>query len=182
MQELVDDENSLATRCQQLERELAAARCVPSSTVVVSSSEELEKWMARCHACERELRESAEALELLLAEKARRLEDQEQLVDKRLVTHTLALYHDHVSSGQHALAEQVLTKALHVLAVPEETQRSQVKKALAKAEARMQRVGSEPLGNAFVDFLEKEAQLEARGLCGRLIECVEEGEPPSSGL
>lgn len=159
VEDLVDDQNSLATRCQRLERELAAAKSAePSGQVVVSGSEELEKWMARCREAEKELRESNSALEILLDEKARRLDDQDHLVDRRLVTSTLALYHDHVSSGQHALAEQVLNTALHVLAVPEDTQRSQVKKALAAAEARMQRVGSEPLGNAFLDFLEKEAQ------------------------
>ena len=40
---------------------------------------------------------------------------QEHLVDRRLVTSMLALYHDHVSSGQRALAEQVLNQTLQIL-------------------------------------------------------------------
>ncbi|CAE7805774.1 unnamed protein product [Symbiodinium microadriaticum] len=111
---------------------------------------------SRCRAVEAELKETSAALEVLLEEKGRRLEDQEFLVDRRLVASMLALYHEHLASGQRALAEQVLAQALHVLGgVPEEAQKSraQVKAAAAAAEARL----AEPLGNAFLDFLEKEA-------------------------
>ena len=173
LQEVVDDQSSLATKCWNLERELREleelkAQQLQATTRQEASevqktraqntsqiSQESHGLLARCQHAEKELSETSAALELLLEEKSKRLEDQEHLVDRRLVTSMLALYHDHVSSGQRALADQVLTQALHILGgVPEETQRSrrQVKEAAAAAEARL----AEPLGNAFLDFLEKE--------------------------
>lgn len=180
LQEVVDDQSSLATKCWNLERELREAKDAKEAEKTVDpmsmavrpdeawrreiqtrqgSQESHEHLLARCQHAEKELSETSAALEVLLEEKSKRIEDQEHLVDRRLVTSMLALYHDHVSSGQRALADQVLTQALHILGgVPEETQRSrqQVKEAAAAAEARL----AEPLGNAFLDFLEKETELE----------------------
>lgn len=178
LQEVVDDQSSLATKCWNLERELREAKeareTVDPMSVAIKpddeawrretqtrqgSQESHEHLLARCQHAEKELSDTSAALEVLLEEKSKRIEDQEHLVDRRLVTSMLALYHDHVSSGQRALADQVLTQALHILGgVPEETQRSrqQLKEAAAAAEARL----AEPLGNAFLDFLEKETELE----------------------
>ncbi|CAE7704333.1 unnamed protein product [Symbiodinium sp. CCMP2592] len=144
-----------------------------------SLSVDLSVLSSRCNAAEAELKETSAALEVLLEEKGRRLEDQEFLVDRRLVASMLALYHEHLASGQRALAEQVLAQALHVLGgVPEEAQKSraQVKAAAAAAEARL----AEPLGNAFLDFLEKEARNSVQADSDDLIQEKRVAEAPES--
>ena len=143
LQEVVDDQSSLAIKCWNLERELREAKEARETVDPMSmaikpddeawrrgtqtrqgSQESHEHLLARCQHAEKELSDTSAALEVLLEEKSKRIEDQEHLVDRRLVTSMLALYHDHVSSGQRALADQVLTQALHILGgVPEETQR-----------------------------------------------------------
>ena len=166
LEEIMEEQNLLSDRNASLERQIRALRqaqesqeprepAKPSPVSHVTSSEHLD-LSARCRAAEAELKETSAALEILLEEKSRRLEDQEFLVDRRLVASMLALYHEHKASGQQALAGQVLTTALSILGgVPQEAQtsRASVKAAAAAAEARL----AEPLGNAFVDFLEKEA-------------------------
>lgn len=169
LQEVVDDQSTLMTKCVQLEHDLEAAKAAKVQAVSLEGAspaqapgdrekEETQRYehlLVRCQNAERELSETNAALEILLEEKSKRLEDQEHLVDRRLVTSMLALYHDHVSSGQRGLADLVLTQVLHILGgAPEETQRSQVKAAAAAAEARL----AEPLSNAFLDFLEKETK------------------------
>eukprot|EP00438_Fugacium_kawagutii_P035680 Skav210696 [mRNA] locus=scaffold1240:44844:46619:+ [translate_table: standard] len=187
LQEVVDDQNSLVTKCWNLERKLEAKEAkqlVTGKGEAEASREdratrESDQLRERCRHAEKELTETSAALEALLEEKSRRLEDQEHLVDRRLVTSMLALYHDHVSSGQRALADQVLTQALHVLGgVPEETQRSrqQVKAAAAAAEARL----AEPLGNAFLDFLEKEAEVEKAHATGTVQNTLQASRIASS--
>ncbi|CAE7389239.1 unnamed protein product [Symbiodinium sp. CCMP2456] len=171
LEEIMEEQGALHEQNASLKRELrelqaAGARAsggasaiavgVPAPEEPESLSVDMSVLSSRCRAVEAELKETSAALEALLEEKGRRLEDQEFLVDRRLVASMLALYHEHLASGQRALAEQVLAQALHVLGgVPEEAQKSraQVKAAAAAAEARL----AEPLGNAFLDFLEKEA-------------------------
>ena len=190
LQEVVDDQSSLMIKCSNLERKLEEAKQAkelekPTSDELLHTqtgsvrketheTAEGRQLLARCLHAEKELSETSAALEVLLEEKSRRLEDQEHLVDRRLVTSMLALYHDHVASGQRTLADQVLTQALHILGgVPEETQKSrqQVKAAAAAAEARL----AEPLGNAFLDFLEKEAETEMEMARGRRSAATAEG-------
>ena len=190
LQEVVDDQSSLMIKCSNLERKLEEAKQAkelekPTSDELLHTqtgnvrketheTAEGRQLLARCLHAEKELSETSAALEVLLEEKSRRLEDQEHLVDRRLVTSMLALYHDHVASGQRTLADQVLTQALHILGgVPEETQKSrqQVRAAAAAAEARL----AEPLGNAFLDFLEKEAETEMEMARGRRGAATAEG-------
>ncbi|CAJ1443956.1 unnamed protein product [Effrenium voratum] len=160
LQEVVEDQSAMSSRCWALERELAAAKAAaaaeranapPPPPPPTEAAQGQDSLMGRCLTVEKELKETSAALEVLLEEKAQRLADQEHLVDRRLVTSMLALYHDHVSSGQRALAEQVLNQTLQILGgVPEEANlRQRVKVAEEAAKKRLAR----PLGNAFVDFL-----------------------------
>lgn len=172
LQEVIEEgDGASARRCAQLERELEQVRAAASSckedlearlraameatatSTAAASSEEV--WKQRLAATEKELRETNLAIEQLLEEKGRRMEEREFLVDRRLVTSMLALHLDHLASGQRALAEQVLRQILNVLGGPPEEavrSRQQVKAAAAAAEARL----AEPLGPAFVDFLTRE--------------------------
>mmetsp|Transcript_61564 Transcript_61564/g.144269 ORF Transcript_61564/g.144269 Transcript_61564/m.144269 type:complete len:442 (+) Transcript_61564:58-1383(+) len=172
LEEIVEDQHHLSEENLKLKQELkllevaevhespeSSWRC-PTPLVLAETND--EQLAARCRLLDQELKETSAALEILLEEKGRRLEDQEFLVDRRLVASMLALYHEHLASGQRALAEQVLSQALQVLGgVPEDAQasRARVKAAAAAAEARL----AEPLGHAFVDFLEKEATDPAHG-------------------
>ncbi|CAE6971021.1 unnamed protein product [Symbiodinium natans] len=186
LEEIMEEQNTLSEQNASLKRELRELRELhvreaqeaqelqaPSgsgtsgrpdsenSQTELVTLQEYQQLSARCMAAEAELKDTSAALEVLLQEKGRRLEDQDFLVDRRLVASMLALYHEHLASGQRALAEQVLAQAIHVLGgVPEEAQknRARVKAAAAAAEARL----AEPLGNAFLDFLEKEATADSK--------------------
>ena len=160
LEEVMEEQNALVEQNASLKRELRElltraeeARESPKVTSVAPETNnnfnQLSDLSARCHAAETELKETSAALEFLLREKGRRLEDEEFLVDRRLVASMLSLYHEHLASGQRALAEQILAQALSILGVPKEAQRSQ----RSAAQARL----AEPLGDAFLDFLEKEA-------------------------
>mmetsp|Transcript_41174 Transcript_41174/g.84654 ORF Transcript_41174/g.84654 Transcript_41174/m.84654 type:complete len:465 (+) Transcript_41174:61-1455(+) len=201
LEEIMEEQSALHEQNASLKRELrelqapraiaspGGASAVAAAAVGVqkvapeeqreSLSVDLSVLSSRCRAVEAELKETSAALEVLLEEKGRRLEDQEFLVDRRLVASMLALYHEHLASGQRALAEQVLAQALHVLGgVPEEAQKSraQVKAAAAAAEARL----AEPLGNAFLDFLEKEATNSVQADSEDLIQEKRMVEAPES--
>lgn len=171
LQEVMDDgAGATSIRCVQLERELrdaqralgeaeAARRAESVSAreardLAAGSSAREQELVARCQAAENEVHENGAALEALLQEKSRHLDEREHLVDKRLVTSMLALYLDHLASGQQGLAEQALNQTLQVLGG-----------APAVAERQRFRVSSEvrpaePLGDAFLDFLTRETTEE----------------------
>jgi len=109
--------------------------------------------MARCQAAERESQESATALESLLSEKEHFLEERDHLVDARLVSTMLAQCSDHLSSGQTALADQVLVQTIQVFGGAQHV--AERRKIRADAlEAQRRQAG--PLGDAFVEFLTRE--------------------------
>lgn len=114
-----------------------------------------QELLERCRCVEAELHENGAAIEALLREKARHLEEREYLVDKRLVTSTLSSCLEHLASGQKTFAEQVISQALRMLGgEPEEL--AGLRRQLREVTER-QRTAAEPLGDAFLDFLTREA-------------------------
>lgn len=170
LQEVLEDGDGAAVaQCAELERKLhdahrtlrsteatceaESARALEACEVAAAASAHEQELVARCRAAEAEARECSAALEMLLEEKGRYLDERENFIDRRLVTSMLALYMDHQASGQGALAEQVLGRTLQVLgAAPAVEARQQLRAAAAAAEVRL----AGPLGDAFLDFLTQE--------------------------
>jgi len=180
LQEVMEDgAGDDSARCARLEAELrelrrAAAQAEANQSVDAQTLQEarevatgaagrLAELLERCRAAEAELRENGAALEALLSEKGRHLDEREHLVDRRLVTSTLSQCLEHLSSGRAGFAQQVLGQTLQVLGgEPEEASalRQQVRNVVER-----QRAAAEPLGDAFLDFLTREAsdaELEAK--------------------
>jgi len=180
LQEVMEDgAGDDSARCARLEAELrelrrAAAQAEANQSVDAQTLQEAREvatgaagrqaeLLERCRAAEAELRENGAALEALLSEKGRHLDEREHLVDRRLVTSTLSQCLEHLSSGRAGFAQQVLGQTLQVLGgEPEEASalRQQVRNVVER-----QRAAAEPLGDAFLDFLTREAsdaELEAK--------------------
>lgn len=180
LQEVMEDgAGDDIARCARLEGELrelrrAAAQAEANQSVDARTLQEAREvatgaagrqaeLIERCRAAEAELRENGAALEALLSEKGRHLDEREHLVDRRLVTSTLSQCLEHLSSGRAGFAQQVLGQTLQVLGgEPEEASalRQQVRNVVER-----QRAAAEPLGDAFLDFLTREASdadLEAK--------------------
>jgi len=105
---------------------------------------------ARCRGIEKDAQETSSALEVLLREKERFLEESEHLIDRRLVTCMLANYLDHLRSGQKNLADAALSQTIQVLGgLPDVEERQRLRAATAS---------SQELGKAFVDFLVQETE------------------------
>lgn len=171
LQEVLDDTTTATgARCTELERELQAARrCAAEAEAArmaqaagLREAQEAAEaaaareaaLAARCLAAEREAREGVAALDVLLQEKGRHMEEREHFVDRRLVTSTIALCLDHLDSGQRSLAEQTLSQTLQVLGGESAmAERQRIRSAAAAAEERL----AGPLGDAFLDFLTREA-------------------------
>merc|ERR1712039_496572 len=95
------------------------------------------------------------ALEALLRQKEKHLDEKEHLVDKRLVVSMLAQYQDHLACGKTVLAEQVLHQTIQVLGASTAiADRQQLRAEAAAAESKRL---AEPLSDAFLDFLTREA-------------------------
>lgn len=169
LQNVLEDADD-AANLRALERQLREVRQVAASAEEARAAEAASAQAARdaaaaavaqqqplatrCGFLERELRETTAALEVLLQEKSRHLDEREHYVDRRLVTSMLALYLDHLGSGQRGLADQVLKQTMQVLGADSaQEERQRIKEAAAAAQARL----AEPLGDAFVDFLTREA-------------------------
>jgi len=167
LQEVIEDGNgAVDVRCEQLERELTAARQAraeaeaalarqtlrlqEASEKTAAATAEREDMAARCRGIEKDAQETSSALEVLLREKERFLEESEHLIDRRLVTCMLANYLDHLRSGQKNLADAALSQTIQVLGgLPDVEERQRLRAATAS---------SQELGKAFVDFLVQETE------------------------
>jgi len=147
-QQLTDARHALNAAENALQSEVVRSREARQEAASAAAREETYAVQARN--AEREAMETNTALEALLQEKAKHLEERENHVDKRLVTSMLGLYQDHLSSGQTSLAEQVLSQTMQVIGgAPAMTDRQRL---FATREAKP----AGPLGDAFLDFLDKE--------------------------
>mmetsp|Transcript_95140 Transcript_95140/g.268806 ORF Transcript_95140/g.268806 Transcript_95140/m.268806 type:complete len:561 (-) Transcript_95140:59-1741(-) len=168
LQDAVDDDaSSLRARCDRLEKELQEVRraaCAAQDALeshatsagaardaAATATAREEAMAARCRRAEQENHETSLALEALLLEKEKRLEEREYLVDRRLVISMLALYQDYLASGEKVLAHQVLGQALQVLGHAE-VPVAERRRVLAAASPKI----APPLADAFVDFLSQE--------------------------
>lgn len=176
LQEVMEDGTGTESmRCGRLEDELKEARQQAARfaaerqadegafrearAAAAASAKQEEELLARCQRAEREAAESGAALEALLQEKSTHLDEREHSVDRRLVTSTLSSCLEHIASGRRGLAEQILGQTLQVLGgAPEEA--VQLRQRLREAEARRREAPpppAEPLGEAFLEFLTREA-------------------------
>eukprot|EP00929_Paragymnodinium_shiwhaense_P016244 TRINITY_DN12448_c0_g2_i1.p1 TRINITY_DN12448_c0_g2~~TRINITY_DN12448_c0_g2_i1.p1 ORF type:complete len:549 (-),score=149.24 TRINITY_DN12448_c0_g2_i1:23-1669(-) len=152
--ELADTRRKMVQQRTDCEAEVAKAQeAQKEAQKALDSTASLAQ---RCEASEREAADTAEALEALLREKERHLEERANFVDRRLVHSMLTLYKDHSRNNRDsAIAEQVLGQTLHILASEgngsASTERQRFFEDAAKAR---QRAG--PLSDAFLDFLSKE--------------------------
>lgn len=165
LQEVIEDGNGAVDhRCRQLERELTdarqaraeaeaalaaqSARLQEALQKAAAAAAEREDIAARCRGIEKDTQETTSALDQLLREKEKFLEESEHLIDRRLVTCMLANYLDHLGSGNGTLADAALNQTMQVLGgVPDVEERQRLRSAMEAKQA---------LGNSFVAFLEEE--------------------------
>jgi len=170
LQEVLEESSGrMDARCRELEQELQASRLAAAELAATreaglagvreaheaaaAAAARESALLQRCSHAEREAQESNQALEALLQEKERHMEEREHHVDSRLVTSMLALYLDHLASGQRTLADQVLNQTLQVLGgLPAVADRQRLR-SVTEAEEKL---AEEPLGDAFLDFLTRE--------------------------
>lgn len=170
LQEVLEDgEGDSSARGDELEAQLRATRreLREAQAARVSDAEALraaeavaagaaareQALLERGSRDDAEVRESSIALESLLRDKERFLEEREYLVDRRFVTSALALSLEQLAEGKSGLTQQVLVQTLRALGgVPEEdrAQRQRLQTARRQSET------AEPLGDAFLDFLTRE--------------------------
>lgn len=140
------------TRRARAEAEGLAARQVSqleaAHEAAAAATARQEELAARCRAMERESHETMAALEVLLREKERRLDEADHLVDRRMVTCMLSNYVDHKEAGEQALASAVLQQTMEILDGTRDLQERQRVRAAG--------LPREPLGQAFVDWLAQE--------------------------
>lgn len=150
LQEVMDDSTSATdARVAELERELAAVRRraqdaeaeLRANAGVTQAARESSaaaerlcaEHEARRIAADREAAENADALEILLEEKGKFLDEREHHIDRRLVASMVANYLDHQASpGEEALAEQVISQLFRVLGGhPRQSDRGRLRSASA---------------------------------------------------
>eukprot|EP00811_Abedinium_folium_P027818 NODE_4254_length_1914_cov_3.141578.p1 GENE.NODE_4254_length_1914_cov_3.141578~~NODE_4254_length_1914_cov_3.141578.p1 ORF type:complete len:530 (-),score=155.47 NODE_4254_length_1914_cov_3.141578:104-1693(-) len=132
-----------------------------SATATEDQQRELQQ---RCKTAEAELQEASQALEVLLQEKERFMEEREHAADKRFVTSVLASCLEHIASDDRGMAERVLTQTLHLMggeSAVEECRRLRGPKGGAGVSR------AEPLSQAFVEWLDQET-MEAESSQGTL--------------
>lgn len=150
-------EGELAEARQQLQAveslRAAEANGLDAASSAAKQAKEREAAMeVRCRTLERDAQDTQRALDGLLMEKERHLEERDNHVDRRVVTSMLALYLDHLQSGDKVLSDLVLDQTLHVLGTERAAIVADRKRILAAAEPR----AAEPLSDAFLDFLTRE--------------------------
>eukprot|EP00747_Dinoflagellata_sp_TGD_P017942 gnl/TRDRNA2_/TRDRNA2_126162_c0_seq1.p1 gnl/TRDRNA2_/TRDRNA2_126162_c0~~gnl/TRDRNA2_/TRDRNA2_126162_c0_seq1.p1 ORF type:complete len:651 (+),score=161.62 gnl/TRDRNA2_/TRDRNA2_126162_c0_seq1:51-2003(+) len=143
------------------------ARLARAEAKLEAAEPERQAMLKRTDDAEREAREAHVALEELLEQKGKHLEEREHLVDRRVATGMLASALDHLEVGATAPgaaagkaaehlrnAERALAQVLEVFGgAPQERQRAVVTSSEA----------SRPLADAFFEFLENELADEEGG-------------------
>jgi len=182
LQEVIDDgTGDDKARCSRLEAELrearqAVAKAQSENATIARETEEARKIAdvaklakeeadERCRLIQKETQETVTALDVLLNEKERFMEERRHVVDRRLVTGMLANYIDHLESGQKQLADAALSQMLQILGgLPDKESRQRIRNACAAKESFTQN---------FLEFLDQEtaevapAKVEATALVSK---------------
>lgn len=153
-------------RTAMLERELAEARRNEEeakeayaaevsrnrkeAAVAVETEAKQQELSGRCENLEAELKETSAALEALLLEKEKFMEERENAVDRRLVISLLASCLDHIGTDHRKMAEQVLTQSLQVFGGQNALEECHKQRNLKDT------IQTEPLSHAFVEWLDQE--------------------------
>jgi len=167
LQEVVEENaGTNDARCASLRQDVSAARAALVETRAeiarqVSVAQEAQEAMAaaqaresealaRCASAEREAQEMSSALEALLQQKARFLEEREHAVDRRVVGSMVANYVDLLASGHDGLAKESLGLMLQVVGgTAEMADRKRIRASAGVHEEA-------PLALAFAEWLEEE--------------------------
>jgi len=126
------------------------SRTRKEAAVTAEAEAKRQELSGRCENLEAELKETSIALEALLLEKEKFMEERDNAVDRRLVISLLASCLDHIATDHRRMAEQVLTQTLQVFGGQNALEECQRQRNLKD------KIQAEPLSHAFVEWLDQE--------------------------
>lgn len=143
-------------KAESAEKELAAALLSLKAAQEASASAETRAVAAeqRSKQIQADAADNVDALDALLEEKGKYMEEREHYVDRRLVASMIANYLDHLQSRRQSLADQVIQQILQVLGGTDIAGSSAGARAREESQAAARAKG--PLLDSFAAWLDSE--------------------------